>query len=73
MDWTQVMTILGGNIALFLWSVRQSRSDFFHLDKKIEDNRREHYQLMKTIQEQFKDFQDKIIKLENGDDNKRKK
>ena len=36
MDWTQVMTIVGANMALFLWSVRQSRNDYLNCQKSIE-------------------------------------
>lgn len=27
MDWTQVITILGGNLAMLLWATRQARDD----------------------------------------------
>lgn len=62
MDWTQVMTILGGNMALFLWATRQARSDFLHLDRKLEENRRETTQIVKAMQEENKVFHDKIIR-----------
>jgi len=61
MDWSQVMTILGGNIALFLWAVRQSRADFFHLDRKLEENRRETQQIVKAIQEESRNFHKSIL------------
>ena len=28
MDWTLVLTILGVNMAMFMWATRQARSDF---------------------------------------------
>lgn len=64
MDWTQVLTVLGGNAALFLWASRQSRSDFLHLDKKIDDNRRETNQIIKAIQEEIKDFHTRLCSIE---------
>ena len=56
MDWTQVLTILGGNMALFMWATRQARTDFLHLDRKLEENRKETNQIIKAIQEEVKDF-----------------
>jgi len=56
------MTILGGNMALFLWATRQARSDFLHLDRKLEENRRETTQIVKAMQEENKVFHDKIIR-----------
>lgn len=61
MDWSQVITILGGNMALFLWATRQARSDFLHLDKKLDENRKETQQIVKAIQEEVKDFHTKIL------------
>lgn len=56
MDWSQVMTILIGNTALFLWATRQARADFLHLDRKLDENRKETYQIIKAIQEEIKEF-----------------
>lgn len=64
MDWTQVLTILGGNMALFLFALRQSRTDFLHLDRKLEENRRETTQIVKAIQEEVRDFHDRLCAIE---------
>lgn len=64
MDWTQVMTILCGNLVLFLWTVRLSRADYLHLDRKLEENRRETYSIIKAIQDQMKDFNSKLLRIE---------
>jgi hypothetical protein len=53
MDWTQVMTIIGANMALFLWSVRQSRTDFLHTCRIIE-----------AIQNEMKSFHGRLCSLE---------
>lgn len=66
MDWTQVLTILGGNIAMFLWATRQTRSDFLHLDKKIDEFRKETSQIIKAIQEEIKDFHERLLKIEEA-------
>jgi hypothetical protein len=64
MDWSQVLTILGGNIALFLWATRQARSDFLHLDKKMDENRKETQQIVKAIQEEVREFHGRLCAIE---------
>lgn len=64
MDWTQVLTILGGNMALFLWATRQARTDFLHLDRKLEENRKETHSMVRAIQEEIKDFHNRICAIE---------
>jgi hypothetical protein len=66
MDWTQVLTILGGNMALFMWSTRQARTDFLHLDRKLEENRKETTQIVRAIQEEVKDFHNRLCKIEES-------
>ena len=53
MDWTQVLTILGGNIAMFLWTVRLSRTDFLHTCRIIE-----------SIQAEMKEFHGRLCAME---------
>ncbi len=65
MDWSQVLTILGGNMALFLWATRQARTDFLHLDRKLEENRKETNAIIKSIQEEIKDFHNKFFDQRN--------
>lgn len=64
MLWEQVLTILGGNMAMFLWAMRQSRTDFLHLDRKLEENRKETNQIVKAIQEEVKDFHKRLCDIE---------
>jgi predicted nuclease with TOPRIM domain len=75
MDWTQVLTILGGNTALFMWATRQARTDFLHLDRKLEENRKEAQniikenqketqQIVRAIQTEVKDFHDRLCSIE---------
>jgi hypothetical protein len=61
MEWQQVLTVLGSNIALFLWAMRQSRTDFLHLDRKLDENRKETMGIVKAIQEEIKDFHKAIL------------
>lgn len=53
MDWTQVITILGANLAMFLWSVRQGRQDFLYVMRVVEG-----------IQVEMKDFHGRLCAIE---------
>lgn len=64
MDWSQVLTILGGNLAMFLWATRQARSDFLHLDKKLDENRKETTAIINAIREEIKDFHNRLCTIE---------
>ncbi|MCE2717151.1 MAG: hypothetical protein LW696_07755 [Alphaproteobacteria bacterium] len=61
MDWTQVLTILGGNMALFLWATRQARSDFLHLDKKMDEHRKETQNILKEIKDENRAFYERMV------------
>lgn len=62
MDWYQVMTVVAANIGLFLWSVRQSRTDFLHTCRIIE-----------SIQSEMKNFHGRLCSLEERVRNKSSK
>lgn len=53
MDWTQVLTIVGSNIVLFLWARAESRADFRALNAE-----------MKDFHEKMKDFHGRLCVLE---------
>ncbi len=53
MEWYQVLTILGGNLGVFLWSVRQSRTDFLHTCRIID-----------SIKDEMKDFHGRLCAIE---------
>jgi hypothetical protein len=53
MDWSQVLTIVGANIALFLWATRQGRTDFLHTSRILE-----------SIQSEMKDFHGRLCAIE---------
>lgn len=71
MEWSQVLAILAGNMSLFLWSVRQARTDYLHLDKKLDENRKETNALIRSIQEDVRDFHVRLCNIEER--NKEKK
>lgn len=49
MEWYQVLTIVAANLGLFLWSVRQSRTDFLHVCRIID-----------SIETEMRDFHTKL-------------
>jgi hypothetical protein len=51
-------------MAMFLWATRQARSDFLHLDRKLEENRKEVTMIVKAIQEEMKDFHNRLCTIE---------
>jgi len=61
MDWIQVLTILGGNLGAFLWATKQARADFLHLDKKLDENRKETTLLVRAIEEDSRKFRDAML------------
>lgn len=71
MEWTQVWTIVGANIALmvvtigttitlFLWARHEAGED-----RKISaDDRRDILNLIRSVQEEMKDFHGRLCKIE---------
>ena len=58
MEWSQVLTILAGNMGLFLWAKRQARSDFLHLDKKMDEHRKETQSILKECQNMVREIRE---------------
>ena len=53
MEWLQVITILGPNLGMFIWARSESAQD-----------RRQIFDLMKSIQDEMKDFHGRLCKIE---------
>lgn len=53
MEWYQVATIVGANLGLFLWAVRQSRADYLHCQRSIET-------FKDAMQKETRDFHTKL-------------
>ncbi len=60
MDWLQVLTVLGVNAGLFFWTRAESRSDYKHLDTKIDAIR----ELTYAIHLEMKDFHNRLCNIE---------
>lgn len=57
MDWIQVLTIVGSNIILFLWSRAESRADYRHLEAGVNAQ-------LSGIREEIKDFHGRLCSIE---------
>lgn len=57
MDWTQVLTIMGTNLALFLWARTESRSDHRALEAWTKD-------MLAAMQQEMKDFHGRLCAIE---------
>ncbi len=64
MDWTQALTIIGTNLILLLSILGIAVKLHLHLDRKIDDNRKETNEILKSIQDEMKDFHNKLIDIE---------
>ena len=63
MDWIQVLTIIGSNIALFLWARTESRADHRALETWTKD-------MITVIQAEIKDFMEGFVQLKRERRNK---
>jgi len=57
MDWSQVLTIIIANSALFLWARSESRKDYLHMEKRTDA-------ILKSIQDEIKDFHGRLCEIE---------
>ncbi len=57
MDWMQVLTIIGSNMALFLWVRSESRADHRALEAWTKE-------MLSAIQNEIKDFHARLCILE---------
>ena len=76
MDWNQVLTIVGTNIALifvslgstislFIWTRTEANSDRRQIQEEMRVNREETMTLIKEIQAEVKNFNQKIEELKS--------
>ena len=57
MDWTQVLTIIASNLALFLWARSESRADHRALESWTKE-------MIGVIQQEIKDFHGRLCAIE---------
>jgi len=57
MDWLQVLSLFLANAGLIIWFRSESRSDWRHMDAKLDAN-------LKAIHEEMKDFHGRMCAIE---------
>ena len=68
MGFEHILALILGNsaliIPLFLWNRSESRADIRHMDAKLDSYRVETIQMIKAIQDEIKDFHNRLCKIE---------
>lgn len=64
MDWTQVLTILGANLAIFFWLRTESNADRRQIQQESSADRRDLLQIIREIKEEIKDFHARLCVIE---------
>lgn len=57
MEWIQILSLFLANAGLILWMRAESRSDWRHMDAKLDAN-------IKAIHEEMKDFHARLCVIE---------
>lgn len=60
MDWIQVTSLFLANAGLIIWFRSESRSDWLHMDFKMDANAKETRDLIIAIKEDMKDFHGRL-------------
>jgi hypothetical protein len=64
MDWTQVLFSFLANTSLILWMRSESRSDWRHMDSKLDACNNKLDVWMRESREEMRDFHGKLISIE---------
>lgn len=64
MDWSQVFTIIGANIAIFFWLRTESNADRRQIQQEMSNDRRDLLQLIREIKDELKDFHGRMCSIE---------
>ena len=70
MDWTQVLTIIGANLAIFFWLRTEANADRRQIQQESAADRRDILQLIREIKEELKDFHGRLCAIEERKKNK---
>ena len=65
-SWIQILSLFMANARLIIWFRAEARSDWRHLDNKIDANQKETNQMLKAIQEEMKDFHARLCVIEES-------
>jgi len=66
MDMPQMLTVIGANLAMMLAMLSTYVALYIHTDKKIEANRLETMEILRSIQAEMKDFHGRLCAIEEG-------
>ena len=64
MDWTQVLTIVGANIGIFLWLRSESNADRRQMQENAAADRRDILGLIREIKDELKEFHGRLCAIE---------
>jgi hypothetical protein len=64
MEWVQFIIFFIGVFGLFIWNRAESRTDNRHMDSKLESHKNLVAAMLQAIQDEMKDFHEKLIRIE---------
>jgi hypothetical protein len=64
MDWTQVLTIVGANIGIFLWLRSEASADRRQMQDTAAADRRDILTLIREIKDELKEFHGRLCQIE---------
>jgi hypothetical protein len=64
MDWYQVLFLFFANSGLLIWFRAESRSDWRHMDAKVNANFNDTQALINAIREDMRDFHGRLCAIE---------
>lgn len=64
MDWTQVFTIIAGNLGIFFWLRSESSADRRQMQQEASADRKDILQLIREIKDEMKDFHGRLCAIE---------
>lgn len=69
MDWSQLLTIVGSNLALFIWARTEASQDRRELYSIVNADRKDMLSLVRSIEQEIRDFHHRLINIEKGRNN----
>lgn len=64
MDWMQVLTVIGANLVLFFWLRTEANADRRQIQQDASADRKDILQLIRSIQDEIKDFHGRLCAIE---------
>lgn len=62
--WVQIVSLFLANAGLIIWFRAESRSDWRHMDNKLEANQKEIKSLIEAIKDEMRDFHGRLCAIE---------